>query len=185
MFDLDLYEQTHIDLVMIDCNANFITNSFIADVNGSTEVLFYNLIDNKLLKRVEIDLTKKAISFSCAVEGFRFVREMVPIVSGGDSLVYRGHLDPHLNREIEIYDLSSDKKSIIVIRKISSDNSTDINDYEDLFSSINNHLSECIDSLNMAIDEHNESIKEGALRAAKYLHEWYVNRPEEFKYREG
>lgn len=177
MFDIDLTSILKKEVFFIDYNAGGISNDFIVRVNGSVEALTNHLLSHKLLNKVQIDFCKKKFS-SLKRDGFTFVKELIPINLGEESLIYHGSFNPNLEINAALYSLSLENNHINAIRRISSNVSTN---NEDLFSDINSLILKAVDSLNETIEEYNKVLKEEASKEAKYLSDWYSRCPEDFR----
>ena len=180
MFDLELHHYTVLDKQLITWNANIIPNCFIKEINGAKQKIIGYLLEDKLLEKVEIDLSKKTIVLSNACDGFIFVKESIPIIKGVKSLIYHGAITPNLCTEIELFDLNTDGNLVFVFRRVSVERLDETGRYEDYFVSLNKCLLDCISSLNKDIDEHNRQLLETAKKCADNLNGWYMLHPDQF-----
>ena len=179
MFDFNLYEFTKNVLFIIECNASGFRNGEVILLRGNQQKIFERLTKDYLLEEVKIDFHNSYL-IKCERNGFEFIGEKIPVLSGVQSLKYYGGQQPLFTEGVEIFDYNEEEKTIRVLRLLSSfvtKTDKSVNNYLEF---MNAKFQGWIDELNFAISYHNKIVIEKAMNKAAELHSLYVSHPEMF-----
>ena len=177
MFDLDLAEQTNTELLLINWTANIIPNSEIISVKGKKEIIYDWLSNGRFLEKVNLDFSHVKIQVFTDINGIKYIGEIVPIKTGGESLVYHGSSRPSFDKTI-LFSFDKKGNSIRIFRRLSTSSDDNLNCYKNYFNSINDFINQMVMDLNISIEEHNVMVDKCCKQFAEYYEELFQNNPE-------